>query len=70
MSPHKGHSQGESALPFPRANRANCPSPLPRRLSDYEWQKIEDGKKIPNYLYFQKESLITFAGLYEFRVLA
>jgi putative SOS response-associated peptidase YedK len=39
-------------------------------LSDYEWQKIEDGKKIPNYLYFQKESLITFAGLYEFRVLA
>ncbi|MFF1831289.1 SOS response-associated peptidase [Paenarthrobacter sp. NPDC058040] len=33
---------------------------------DYEWQKTEDGKKIPNYLYSADESLLGFAGLYEF----
>ena len=32
----------------------------------YEWQKTEDGKKIPNYLYSPDESLLGFAGLYEF----
>jgi putative SOS response-associated peptidase YedK len=32
----------------------------------YEWQKTEDGKKIPNYLYSEKEPLLGFAGLYEF----
>jgi hypothetical protein len=32
----------------------------------YEWQKTEDGKKIPNYLYSEKEELLAFAGLYEF----
>ncbi|WP_240720168.1 SOS response-associated peptidase [Pseudarthrobacter sp. NamB4] len=31
----------------------------------YEWQKTEDGKKIPNYLYSEKEPLLGFAGLYE-----
>jgi putative SOS response-associated peptidase YedK len=30
----------------------------------YEWQKSEDGKKIPNYLYSEKEPLLGFAGLY------
>jgi putative SOS response-associated peptidase YedK len=32
----------------------------------YEWQKTEDGKKVPNYLFSEKEDLLTFAGLYEF----
>ena len=32
----------------------------------YEWQKTDDGKKIPNYLYSEKEDLLAFAGLYEF----
>lgn len=32
----------------------------------YEWQKTEDGKKIPNYLYSETEDLLAFAGLYEF----
>jgi putative SOS response-associated peptidase YedK len=32
----------------------------------YEWQKTEDGKKIPNYLYSEKTDLLAFAGLYEF----
>lgn len=32
----------------------------------YEWQKTEDGKKIPNYLHSENESLLGFAGLYEF----
>jgi putative SOS response-associated peptidase YedK len=31
----------------------------------FEWQKTEDGKKIPNYLYSEKEPLLGFAGLYE-----
>jgi putative SOS response-associated peptidase YedK len=31
----------------------------------YEWQKTEDGKKIPNYLYSENEPLLGFAGLYE-----
>ncbi|MDJ0459312.1 SOS response-associated peptidase [Arthrobacter sp. NQ7] len=31
----------------------------------YEWQKTEDGKKIPNYLYSEKEPLLGFASLYE-----
>jgi putative SOS response-associated peptidase YedK len=31
----------------------------------YEWQKTDDGKKIPNYLYSEKEPLPGFAGLYE-----
>lgn len=31
----------------------------------FEWQKTEDGKKIPNYLYSEKEPLLRFAGLYE-----
>jgi putative SOS response-associated peptidase YedK len=28
----------------------------------YEWQKTEDGKKIPNYLYSEKEPLLGFAA--------
>jgi putative SOS response-associated peptidase YedK len=32
----------------------------------YEWQKTEDGKKIPNYLYSEHEPVLGFAGLYEF----
>jgi putative SOS response-associated peptidase YedK len=32
----------------------------------YEWQKTEDGQKIPNYLYSEKEDVLAFAGLYEF----
>lgn len=32
----------------------------------FEWQKTEDGKKVPNYLYSQEEPLLGFAGLYEF----
>ena len=32
----------------------------------YEWQKTEDGRKIPNYLYSEKDDLLAFAGLYEF----
>ena len=32
----------------------------------YEWQKTEHGKKIPNYLYSEKDALLAFAGLYEF----
>ena len=32
----------------------------------FEWQKTEDGKKIPNYLYSENEPLLGFAGLYEF----
>ena len=32
----------------------------------YEWEKTPDGKKIPNYLYSEKEELLAFAGLYEF----
>ena len=32
----------------------------------YEWQKTEDGKKIPHYLYSEKNDLLAFAGLYEF----
>ncbi|WP_320538076.1 SOS response-associated peptidase family protein [Pseudarthrobacter sp. IC2-21] len=32
----------------------------------YEWQKSEDGKKIPNYLFSEKDDLLAFAGLYEF----
>ena len=32
----------------------------------YEWQKTEDGKKIPNYLYSENDDLLAFAGLYEF----
>lgn len=32
----------------------------------YEWQKTEDGKKIPNYLFSEKDELLAFAGLYEF----
>lgn len=32
----------------------------------YEWQKTEDGKKIPTYLYSQNDDLLAFAGLYEF----
>lgn len=31
----------------------------------YEWQKTDDGKKIPNYLYSDQEDLLAFAGLYE-----
>jgi putative SOS response-associated peptidase YedK len=30
----------------------------------FEWQKTEDGKKIPNYLYSEKEPILGFAGLY------
>lgn len=32
----------------------------------YEWQKTEDGKKIPHYLYSENNELLAFAGLYEF----
>jgi putative SOS response-associated peptidase YedK len=32
----------------------------------YEWEKTADGKKIPNYLYSEKDGLLAFAGLYEF----
>jgi putative SOS response-associated peptidase YedK len=32
----------------------------------YEWEKTADGKKIPNYLYSEKDELLAFAGLYEF----
>ena len=32
----------------------------------YEWQKTEDGKKIPNYLYSENHDVLAFAGLYEF----
>ena len=32
----------------------------------YEWQKTEGGKKIPNYLYSEKDDVLAFAGLYEF----
>ncbi|MEO5320478.1 SOS response-associated peptidase [Arthrobacter sp. CC3] len=32
----------------------------------YEWQKTEDGKKIPNYLYSETDDVLAFAGLYEF----
>jgi putative SOS response-associated peptidase YedK len=32
----------------------------------YEWEKTADGKKIPNYLYSEKDDLLAFAGLYEF----
>jgi putative SOS response-associated peptidase YedK len=32
----------------------------------FEWQKTEDGKKIPHYFYSEKEDLLAFAGLYEF----
>lgn len=32
----------------------------------YEWQKTEDGKKIPHYLFSENEDLLAFAGLYEF----
>jgi putative SOS response-associated peptidase YedK len=32
----------------------------------YEWQKTDDGKKIPNYLYSEENELLGFAGLYEF----
>jgi putative SOS response-associated peptidase YedK len=32
----------------------------------YEWQKTEDGKKTPYYLYSEDEDLLAFAGLYEF----
>lgn len=31
-----------------------------------EWQKNEDGRKIPNYLCSETEDLLAFAGLYEF----
>lgn len=31
----------------------------------YEWQKSEDGKKIPTYLYSKEQPLVGFAGLYE-----
>lgn len=31
----------------------------------YEWQKTEDGKKIPNYLYSEDEPLLGFVRLYE-----
>jgi putative SOS response-associated peptidase YedK len=32
----------------------------------YEWEKTAGGKKIPNYLYSEKDDLLAFAGLYEF----
>jgi putative SOS response-associated peptidase YedK len=32
----------------------------------FEWQKTEDGKKIPNYLYSENEPMLGFAGLYGF----
>ncbi|WP_457965938.1 SOS response-associated peptidase [Arthrobacter sp. D1-29] len=32
----------------------------------YEWEKTEDGKKIPHYLYSDKDEVLAFAGLYEF----
>ncbi|MDP9890598.1 putative SOS response-associated peptidase YedK [Pseudarthrobacter enclensis] len=32
---------------------------------DYEWQKSEDGTKIPTYLYSKEEPLVGCAGLYE-----
>ncbi|MCB5292610.1 hypothetical protein BJQ90_02046 [Arthrobacter sp. SO3] len=32
----------------------------------YESQKTEDGKKIPHYLYSEKNDLLAFAGLYKF----
>ena len=32
----------------------------------YEWQKTDDCKKIPHYVYSQNESPLGFAGLYEF----
>ena len=32
----------------------------------YEWEKTADGKKIPHYLYSEKDDLLAFAGLYEF----
>jgi putative SOS response-associated peptidase YedK len=32
----------------------------------YEWQKNEDGKKIPHYLHSENNELLAFAGLYEF----
>nr|WP_256870559.1 SOS response-associated peptidase family protein [Paenarthrobacter nitroguajacolicus] len=32
----------------------------------YELQKTENGKKIPNYLFSEKEPLLGFAGLYDF----
>lgn len=46
----------------------SAPPELPDNPAEgyYEWQKIEDGKKIPNYLYSENESLLGFAGLYEF----
>lgn len=31
----------------------------------YEWEKTEDGKKIPTYLHPEKDDLLAFAGLYE-----
>ena len=32
----------------------------------YEWQKTEDGKKIPTYLHGDTDEPLAFAGLYEF----
>ncbi|WP_427134917.1 SOS response-associated peptidase [Pseudarthrobacter sp. S9] len=32
----------------------------------YEWEKTEDGKKIPHFLYSETDELLAFAGLYEF----
>ncbi|UKA52284.1 SOS response-associated peptidase (plasmid) [Arthrobacter sp. FW305-123] len=47
------------------------PVPAPRTPNKpaegyIEWQKTEDGKKIPNYLFSENEPRLGFAGLYEF----
>ena len=55
---------GQAIVP---QGRLQTPGPDSPAEGYYEWQKTEDGKKIPNYLYSEKESVLAFAGLYEFR---
>ncbi len=61
------NARGESILEKPSFRKAA----VKRRAlipaeGYYEWQKTEDGKKIPNYEYSENDDFPAFAGLYEF----
>ena len=61
------NARGESILDKPSFRKAAVKRrALVPAEGYYEWQKTEDGKKIPNYLHAEKDDLLAFAGLYEF----
>jgi putative SOS response-associated peptidase YedK len=58
--------RSETVLDKPAFRKAAKRRALVPAEGYYEWEKTADGKKIPNYLYSEKDELLAFAGLYEF----